>query len=98
MLFVFWKRVGITPAFHPHVGDDVLAGDLGCFITPHFAHFLNASQMMSLLAVAHSIRRLARKLIQPKMHFGIRFAKALLGFGTMLFKCRHIKAFYFFSA
>jgi hypothetical protein len=32
------------------------------------------------------------------MHFGIRFAEALLGFGTMLFKCRHIKICCFFLA
>jgi hypothetical protein len=47
------------------------------------------AEMMPLLAVAHSVGRLARKFIQPLMHFGIRHAKPLLHLGAMLFKGRH---------
>jgi len=84
--FVFGKGIGFAPAIKLQVGKDMLAGGFGGFIAPFSPDFLNASEMMPLLAVVHSVGRLARKFIQPLMHFGVRFAETLLRLGAMLFE------------
>jgi hypothetical protein len=89
VLFVLGKGIGFAPAFEFQVGNDVLAGGFGGFIAPQSPHFRDAGQMMPLLAVAHSVGRLAGIFVQPLMHLGVGFAKSLLRLGAMLFKGRH---------
>jgi hypothetical protein len=67
----------------------MLTGGFGGFIAPHSPHLLNVGQMMPLLSMAHSVRRFARKFVQPLMYLGVRLAKSMLRLRAMLFKGRH---------
>jgi hypothetical protein len=84
MLLVAWERLVFCPTFLFQIGDDVKPRGLGSLVAPKFAHLLNASDVMAQLAVAHPVRRLARKLIQPAMHLFKRLAQRGCRLGAML--------------
>jgi hypothetical protein len=64
----------------------VLPGSLSGFITPKPADFFDTCQVMAQPAVAHSVRGLARKFIEPPMDLSIRFSEQGLRFSAVLFK------------
>jgi len=89
MLFIFGNVIGFLPVLHFQIGNDVLSSDSRCFITPHPAQFFNASQVMPLLAMPHALGRLASKLIQPLMQYGVAVAELGGCLLTVLFKRGH---------
>src|SRR5580693_6906936 len=68
MLLVPWKRLIFGPPFLFQFSNNMHPRRRSRLVTPKFARLLNARKVMVQLAVAHPVRRLARKLIQPVMH------------------------------
>jgi hypothetical protein len=75
ILLIPWKRLIFGPPFLFQISNDVQPPRLGSLVVPKFAHLLNACKVMAQLAVAHPVGRLARRLIQPAMHFFKRLAQ-----------------------
>src|ERR1019366_9363321 len=89
MLLVPWKRLIFGPPFLFQISNDVQPRCLGSLVTPKFARLLNACKVMAQLAVAHPVGRLARKLIQPAMHFLKRLSQHGCRFRAVLCERRH---------
>ena len=89
MLLVPWKRHIFAPPFLFQISNDVQPRCYGGLVTPKFAHLLNACKVMAQFAVAHPVRRLARKLIQPAMHVFKRLAQRGGCFRAVLCERRH---------
>src|ERR1035441_1870296 len=89
MLLVPWKRLIFGPPFLFQVSNDVQPRRRGSLVTPKLARLLNACQVMTQLAVAHPVGRLARKLIQPAMHLFKQLAQPGGRFRAVFCERRH---------
>src|SRR5204863_8106144 len=81
------------PPFLFQIRNDVHPRRRGSLVAPKFPDLLNAGKMMSQLAVAHPVRRLARKLVQPAMNFFKRFAQRRCRLRTVFCEGRHTPFF-----
>lgn len=92
MLLVAWKRLVFGSSFLFQIRDDVQPRGLGSLVAPKLARLLDACKVMTHPAVAHPVRRLARKFIQPEMHVFKRLAQHGGRFCAML--CEGWHGFY----
>jgi hypothetical protein len=89
VVLIPWKRIILCPTLLLQVSNDVQTGRLSGLVTPNLPHLVNACKMMAQSAMAHPVRWLARKFIQPEMDFFKGLAERSCSFGAVLGESRH---------